>query len=130
MDLINPKTGRPFPKDFLKDYARGQPCLIRVAASAGMQCAHTETTSLCHITMAGLKAMGKKLIPDLCGAWGCDTCHGLVDKRYRPEPGSELRELGDQSPMMLQLVLEHAHYQGMARTIAQLVKDGILPNPI
>ncbi len=117
--MINPHTGREFTKDFFKDYARGKPCLIRVASLYGLQCGSVETTSLCHVTMAGYKAIGsrKRSLPDLCGAWGCNVCHDLVDGRMRVPYSVE----GDQ--------LELWHAQAVMRTLDQLVKDAVLPNP-
>lgn len=124
--MINPQTGREFTKDFFKDYAEGKPCQIRVAAAAGYQCADWETTVLCHITLPGLKAMGKKLIPDLLASWGCGCCHDLVDGRVRPTRISSMDDLGSFERIMM---MHNAHMDGMARTLNLLVKAGLLPNP-
>lgn len=106
-----------FPKDFFKKYAKGKPCMIRIAAMEGMQCASDETTVLCHLP--GFKAMGSRKAgaPDLCAAWGCATCHGLVDNVIKPK-------------VMDRREVELYHHQGAARTLAQLVADGVLPNPV
>lgn len=53
---------------------------------------------------------------DLCGAWGCATCHTLVDGH---------RTAKNMTPEQIRLY----HHEGMARTIQQLVIDGVLPNP-
>lgn len=122
-DSINLK----FPQDFFKDYARGKPCKIRIARECGYQCSHDETVVLCHITLPGLKAMGKKLVPDLCGAWGCSVCHELVDGRRKPTPDAPLYYHWPKE--FTKPWLENMHLQGMARTLDQLVADGVLPNP-
>jgi len=120
-NMINPHTGRPFVKNFFKDYAKGKPCLIRVAREAGYTCESTLTTVLCHLTMPGLKAMGKKLVPDLLAAHGCMVCHDLVDGRIHP---NEYATTYCSRPY-----IQQAHFEGMARTIELLVREGYLPNP-
>jgi hypothetical protein len=108
-----------FPKDFFKKYAKGKPCMIRIAGMYRLQCGSEETTSLCHFTMAGYKAIGSRAasLPDLAGAWGCNVCHDLVDGR-RPVP---ISVEGDQ--------LQLWHAEGVMRTLDALVKEGVLPNP-
>ena len=111
--IINPDTGKPYPKDFFRDYAKGKPCLIRLATECGHSCASFETTVLCHLTMPGLKAMSGKLI-DLLGAWGCHTCHGICDGQITPRfPVESAR-------------IKQWHHDGVARTIDRLHADGIL----
>lgn len=91
--------------------------MIRIAGIEGLNCASDETTVLCHLP--GFKAMGSRKAgaPDLCAAWGCATCHDLVDAR-RKARNMDRREI------------ELYHHQAAARTIAQLVADGVLPNPV
>ena len=111
--IINPNTHRPYPQDFFRDYARGQPCLIRIAPVAGLACAHPDTTVLCHLTMSGLKGMGMKL-NDLLGGWGCGTCHGILDGQIRPKIAIETN------------LIKIYHHEGVARTIDQLTRAGVL----
>lgn len=117
------------PQEFFKDYARGRECLIRVARAAGYACADVDTTVLCHPSVAGLKAIGSReaSVPDIGGAWGCHVCHDLVDGRRKPAEGSPIAEIGDDD--LQALVLKHAHLEGVIRTIDELVKAGVLPNP-
>jgi len=56
--------------------------------------------------------MGTKA-PDLLGAWACSACHDEVDGRTN-KSGLSREEL------------RLAHFEGMARTIAQLVKEGLV----
>ena len=108
-----------FPKDFFKNYAKGRPCLIRIAGICIAQpCASDETTVLCHFTMAGYKAMGSRAasLPDVCGAWGCRICHDICDGRIAV-------------PQYSNDVIKVWHAEGVMRTLDQLVKDGVLPNP-
>lgn len=116
MDALNLK----FPKDFFKNYARGKPCMIRAASSCGFACDGEETTVLCHIDMAGVKAMGSRKAgaPDICAAWGCATCHGLVGGHIKPV-----------IPIQKE-TMQLWHHEGITRTQIQLVKDGVLPNPV
>ena len=111
--IINQKTGKPYRKDFFRDYAQGKPCLVRIAPEMGLPCAHMDTTVLAHLTMAGLKGTGMK-VNDLLGAWACDTCHGLIDQRISA-PIEKPR-----------IWVIQAHHEGVARTIDQLKRDGIL----
>lgn len=117
--LINPHTGRPFVKGFFRKYAKGKPCLSRIASTCGQHgCASQETTVLAHLTMPGLKGAAMKL-PDLLGAWACFTCHGILDGAIRV-------------PLDLQIGRNDIalwHHEGVARTLARLVEDGLLPNP-
>lgn len=105
-----------FRKGFFKDYAENQECMIRVARCAGLQCDHG-TTVLCHPSIAGLKAMGKRSssVPDIGGAWGCLTCHSIVDGRITTDIHKDTLRL--------------YHLEGVERTIHALVKAGVLPNP-
>lgn len=117
------------PRDFFKDYARGKPCQIRVAASCGYTCMNEETTVLCHPSIAGLKAMGsrKSSVPDIGGAWGCMVCHDLVDGRRKPKPGSTMADVPDGT--IRKTLLQNAFLEGVIRTVHELVKRGVLPNP-
>lgn len=105
-------------KRFFMDYARGKPCLIRIAGVCGLACGGPETTVNAHFTLVGYKAMGSKKasLPDICGAHACNVCHGIVD-------GSIKTDLMDYDEKQL------AHAEGVMRTLDLLVKDGILPNP-
>ncbi len=117
-----------FPKNFFKDYARGKPCLIRVAASAGYQCGHEDTTVLCHPSISGLKATGsrKASVPDVGAAWGCMVCHDLCDGRRQVMQGSAMDDL---PPTARKMIFQNALLEGVIRTIDRLVRDGVLPNP-
>lgn len=106
-------------KRFFMDYARGKPCLIRIARQCGYHACHgPETTVNAHFTLKGYKATGSKKasLPDICGAHACDVCHGLVDGRLR-------------TTTMSYDELQLAHAEGVMRTLDLLVKDGVLPNP-
>ena len=114
---MNATLNLHFPKDFFKNYARDKPCQIRAAVMAGMQCSAPDTTVLCHPDMPGLKAMGSRKAgaPDLTGAWGCGVCHGIVSGVIKTEIAKDLLDL--------------YHYEGTMRTLNELVKAGVLPNP-
>lgn len=106
-------------KRFFMDYARGKPCLIRIARVCGFaSCGGPETTVNAHFTLAGYKAMGSKKasLPDICGAHGCNICHGIVDGTIKTE-------------LMTYDEKQLAHAEGVMRTLDLLVKEGVLPNP-
>jgi hypothetical protein len=73
---------------------------------------NSETVVLAHIRLAGVSGMGVKS-PDLIGAWACSACHDEVDGRTH-KSGLSHDEL------------RLAHYDGMARTIAQLDREGLV----
>lgn len=117
-EILNPHTGRPYPKDFFKDLARGQLCQIRVAASFGHGgCSATDTTVLCHYRLGGLSGIALKS-PDLLAAWGCAVCHGLVDRQIKPLA---------YDPATVGLQLDKWHLEGVLRTLHELRLDGYLP---
>lgn len=71
-----------------------------------------ETVVLAHIRIAGVSGMGMKS-PDLIGAWACSACHDELDGRTH-KSGLSRDEL------------RLAHFEGMARTICQLEKEGLV----
>jgi hypothetical protein len=118
--MSEPTLNLKFPKDFFKDYAKDKECLIRIAAVCLAEPCAPDTTVLCHFTLAGYKAMGsrKASLPDLCGAWGCRTCHDICDGRIAVR--SELATKKD---------IKLWHAEAVMRTLDALVKAGVLPNP-
>lgn len=66
----------------LRESARGQPCLIQIPGYCSND---VSKTVLCHFNGGGLALKN----PDILGAFGCDSCHDVVDGRtktnYRPE---------------------------------------------
>jgi len=75
-------------------------------------CNHNSaTTVLAHIRLSGVSGMGIKA-DDLLGAWACSACHDAIDRRFRTDLDRDYVRL--------------AHLEGMARTIAQLRKEGIV----
>ena len=92
----------------LRKYARGKPCLIRVPGCTG----GGDDTVLCHYRLSGYA--GTALKPDdfAFGALGCSYCHDIVDGRRKYE--------GDRSVVRLM------HAEGVMRTQARLVADGIV----
>ena len=93
----------------LRKEARGRGCTVRIPGVCNF---NSETTVLAHIRVAGVSGMGLKS-PDLLGAWACSACHDEIDGRTHK---SEL------SRDELRLAL----YDGMARTIMQLHKEGLV----
>jgi hypothetical protein len=92
----------------LRNAAKGRPCMVRLPDI----CNHNpETTVLAHIRMAGLSGMGIKA-DDLLGSWACSSCHDAIDRRSHIDLDRDYVRL--------------AHLEGMARTIAQLRKEGIV----
>lgn len=111
--IVNPNTGKAYRLDYFKDYARGKPCQVRIAAECGHACSSDESTVLAHITLKGARGISMK-VNDLLGAWACGTCHGILDGGIAPKG------------MVTKDWLRQCHYDGMARTIDWLVADGVL----
>jgi hypothetical protein len=93
----------------LRTEAKGRNCMVRLPGVCNF---NSETVVLAHIRLAGVSGMGVKS-PDLIGAWACSACHDEVDGRTH-KSGLSHDEL------------RLAHYDGMARTIAQLDREGLV----
>ena len=93
----------------LRKEAKGRGCMVRIFGICNY---NSETVVLAHIRIAGVSGMGMKS-PDLIGAWACSACHDELDGRTR-KSGLTRDEL------------RLAHYDGMARTIMQLHKEGLV----
>jgi hypothetical protein len=91
----------------LRDHARGQQCFVRLP---GICNGNPETTVLAHLRMAGITGIGMKA-PDLLGAYCCSACHDEVDRRTRT---------------MEYETVKLAFFEGMARTQARLIADGLV----
>lgn len=83
--------------------------MVRLVGICGFS---SETVVLAHIRIAGVSGMGMKS-PDLIGAWACSACHDELDGRTH-KSGLSRDEL------------RLAHFEGMARTICQLEKEGLV----
>jgi len=93
----------------LRKEAKGRGCMVRIFGI----CNHnSETVVLAHIRIAGVSGMGMKS-PDLIGAWACSACHDEIDGRTHKSG-------------MTHDELRLAHFEGMARTISQLEKEGLV----
>lgn len=64
------------------------------------------TTVLAHYRLAGISGLGIKA-PNVLGAWACSSCHTYVDTH---------KDVATQLSFL----------QGIMRTIANLVEDGVL----
>jgi hypothetical protein len=93
---------------FLRRAAKDRPCMVRLPEICN---GDTRTTVLAHIRMAGISGMGMKS-PDLIAAWACSACHDAIDRRSHTDLERDYVRL--------------AHLEGMARTINELAKEGLL----
>jgi hypothetical protein len=93
----------------LRKEAKGRGCMVRLPGICNF---NSETVVLAHIRLAGISGMGMKS-PDLIGAWACSACHDELDGRTHKSG-------------MTHDELRLAHFEGMARTIAQLEKEGLI----
>ena len=93
----------------LRKAAKDRGCTVRIPGVCNFNSA---TTVLAHIRLAGVSGMGMKS-PDLLGAWACSACHDECDSRTH-KSGLSRDEL------------RLALYDGMARTIMQLHKEGLV----
>jgi hypothetical protein len=91
----------------LRKEAKGRGCMVRLPNV----CNHnSETVVLAHVRLPGGSGMGIKAASDLIGAWACSSCHDAIDRRAHMDLDRDYVRL--------------AHFEGMARTIAQLAKEG------
>lgn len=93
---------------FLRKAAKDRPCMVRLPEICN---GDTRTTVLAHVRMAGISGMGMKS-PDLIAAWACSACHDAIDRRSHTDLERDYVRL--------------AHLEGMARTINELAKEGLL----
>ena len=92
----------------LRKEARGRGCMVRIPDV----CSHnSETVVLAHYRLAGVSGIGMKS-PDILGAWACSACHDAIDRRDYTDLDRDFVRL--------------AHLEGMVRTIAQLVREGLV----
>ena len=93
----------------LRKQAKYRGCTVRIPGVCNFNSA---STVLAHIRLVGVSGIGVKS-PDLLGAWCCSSCHDEVDGRTHKSG-------------MTRDELRLAHYDGMARTIVQLEKEGLI----
>ena len=92
----------------LRKEAKGRGCMVRIPEV----CNHnSETVVLAHYRLAGVSGIGMKS-PDLLGAWACSACHDAIDRRAHTDLDRDYVRL--------------LHLEGMARTLAQLNREGLL----
>ena len=92
----------------LRKEARGRGCMVRIPDV----CSHnSETVVLAHYRLAGVSGIGMKS-PDILGAWACSACHDAIDRRAHTDLDRDYVRL--------------LHLEGMARTLAQLNKEGLI----
>ena len=92
----------------LRKEARGRGCMVRIPDV----CNHnSETVVLCHYRLAGVSGIGMKS-PDVIGAWACSACHDAIDRRAHTDLDRDYVRL--------------LHLEGMARTLAQLNREGLI----
>lgn len=70
------KTDRISKK--LRDFAKQQPCTLRVAGICVDDSAH-ETTVMCHVSV-GMRGVGMK-VNDVFSIHACHACHDALDRR-------------------------------------------------
>lgn len=87
----------------LRRLARDQHCMVRLPGVCNRDSA---TTVLAHLRLAGLSGLGFKC-PDALAAWTCAACHQYCDTHHDD-------------------VTKVAFYEGIFRTQAKLLKEGLL----
>ena len=97
---------RKYPK--ITKHAKGQDCQIQLYPYCNQ---NPETTVFCHAPCED-KGMGIKS-PDWWGAFGCSSCHDVIDGRKKVNDISKLE-------------IDQAHTRGIYRTLKILIDDGII----
>lgn len=98
--------------------AEGYPCTLRVAGFVGLPCASVETTVTCHMPVLG-KGVATK-VSDMAGAFGCSTCHDIIDGRH---PASAM--IAEKYPAALM----ERMLKGLCETHAHLIAAGVIVIP-
>lgn len=103
-----PKT--PGRKDQrIRDSANGEECTIRLPGCDG----GGATTVWCHLPEAVAdRGLGLKGVDEL-GAYGCASCHDIVDRRANPPAGHTLDTVA------------LAFYRALARSFVRLRQKGL-----
>lgn len=100
----------------IMDFARGQPCTLRVSSLyPGHFCAGTETSVMCHLPVDG-KGVSTK-VSDTSVAIGCCNCHDILDGR-----DGRQAYIIEKAPTAFMERLLRAHCE----TISRLVMGGII----
>jgi hypothetical protein len=94
----------------LRDYAKGQPCTMRLPSVCNFD---TLTTILAHLNMIGISGRGLKA-PDILACFACANCHHV----HTTLEFNGVHYDRD--------VIQLAFFEGMARTQYILIKRGIL----
>lgn len=92
----------------LRKLARGRQCTVRLPDICN---GNPETVVLAHLRLPGISGMGFKA-DDILGAYACSACHDAIDRRSHMDLDRDYVRL--------------AHLEGVARTIAALVKEGVV----
>ena len=91
----------------IRKSAKGQDCTLQIYPYCN---GNPETVVLCHLPSQD-KGMGIKS-PDWWAAYGCSTCHDIIDGRLQTDLGH--------------MVIADCMYRGLFRTQKILIEKGLL----
>jgi hypothetical protein len=115
--IHNPAMLPKVRSERIMDYAKGQPCSLRIASFiTGQRCADNDTCVMCHMPVFGKGTSTK--VSDLFVAIGCHTCHAIQEGKL----GVELRH-------RYPAAYTERLWLGMCETQARLAMDGIITIP-
>lgn len=108
----------------LRTFARGKPCLVRLA---GICIWDESTTILAHIRRANVAGTGQKP-PDTCAVWACSACHNVIDGRAKYVPQIDLSELtrNELVSLVVELYLDRDLLEALVRQLAWYDKHEVL----
>lgn len=92
----------------IRQSAKGEECTIQIHPYCN---GNPETTVLCHAPSED-KGMSKKS-PDFWAAYGCSTCHDIVDGRMHADGVGQYE-------------IYMCHIRGVFRTIKILIQKGLI----
>lgn len=92
----------------LRKAAEGQDCFVRLPDICNFD---PSTTVLAHLRMSMISGYGLKS-PDALACPACFACHNAIDRRSNMDLDRDYVRL--------------AHFEGVARWQAKLIKDGVL----
>ena len=93
----------------LRDSARGEDCTLQIHPYCN---GNPETTVLCHLPSGS--GMGQKS-PDWYAAYGCSTCHDIIDGRFNNWDG-----------VVYQADIENAKRMALFRTWERMIDKGLI----
>ena len=121
MNQYNPQMGTKVKSKHITDFAKGQPCTLRISSFyPGHQCSGDDTVVGAHLPIWG-KGKSTK-VTDMAVVFGCFNCHAMLDPDQDWKRAEYVRE---KYPLAFAERMVHA----LTETHAMLVDEGLIVVP-